>query len=119
VDDIQDIDSKEDIQAEFLRIFTTLHNGSKQLVISPDRALSRLVSIEGRLRTRFRPGPGRGDRRRGERGALAAHLPIAQGMNKPDPPESPGRELATLDDARLPVLKRLCVAFERKVRFPG
>src|SRR5450755_983188 len=44
VDDIQDIDSKEDIQAKFLRIFTTLHNGSKQLVISSDRALSHLVS---------------------------------------------------------------------------
>lgn len=51
VDDIQDLDGTEDIQSEFLRIFTALHNGSQQLVITADRAPSSLVSIEGGLRT--------------------------------------------------------------------
>ena len=56
VDDIQDLDGQDDIQAEFLRIFTALHDGSKQLVITADRAASSLVSIEDCLRTRLGQG---------------------------------------------------------------
>jgi chromosomal replication initiator protein len=53
VDDIQDLESQEDVQEEFLRILTNLRNGSKQLVISSERAPSRLAGLEDRLRTRF------------------------------------------------------------------
>jgi chromosomal replication initiator protein len=56
VDDIQDMDDKGAIRAEFLRTFAALYNGRKQLVISCDRAPGRLVTIEDRLRTWFGQG---------------------------------------------------------------
>jgi chromosomal replication initiator protein len=56
IEDIQLLPATEAIQAEFLHVFSTLHNGGKQLVISSDRAPGRLASLDDSLRDRLERG---------------------------------------------------------------
>jgi chromosomal replication initiator protein len=56
VDDVQLLPDAGAIQAEFLHVFTTLHNGGRQLVISSDRAPRLLAGLDDSLRDRFERG---------------------------------------------------------------
>jgi len=72
VDDIQDMQDTGNVQAEFFRVFTTLHNSSTQLVVSADCAPRPPGQHRGPPPHAVRAGPDRGDSHRGERAALAA-----------------------------------------------
>lgn len=56
VDDIQFIENKQGIQEEFFHTFNDLYLNNKQIVLTSDRPVKELVTIEERLRTRFEWG---------------------------------------------------------------
>jgi chromosomal replication initiator protein len=83
VDNIQDLESQQDVQEDLLRIFTTLRNGTKQVVISSDRAPSRLAGLGDRLRAQF----GIEDGLRGQVGqAMVAEIEAIEGRRRSGPP---------------------------------
>ncbi|AAO44098.1 chromosomal replication initiator protein DnaA [Tropheryma whipplei] len=56
VDDIQFLQKKQETQESFFHTFNSLHNSSRQLVISSDLPPKQLMGFEDRMRSRFECG---------------------------------------------------------------